>query len=65
MHYSIHTKPLQTIVIYYTTHSGPDVSGHMGVSVRNFYIVSVSRPVSGGLKSVSIVEYYLKNARYL
>jgi hypothetical protein len=30
-----------------------------------FYVlVSSSRPVSGGLKSVSIVEYYLKKASH-
>jgi hypothetical protein len=38
----------------------------MGVSVWKFYILgSVNRPVSGGLKSVSIVEYYLKSQAFV
>jgi len=36
-----------------------------GCPPGNFYIlVSVSKPVSGGLESDSIVEYYLKKARH-
>jgi len=36
-----------------------------GCPSGNFYIlVSVSKPVSSGLKSDSIVEYYLKKARH-